>query len=142
MKIVIVGVFPPFRGGISNFYQTFYEKLSYDHDVTAINFSLQYPSILFPGKSQYDNNLKSDIKIERTISSINPISWNKTAKRIIKLKPDIIIFKYWMPFFALSFGSIIRLVEKKIDIKSLVICDNIIPHESRFFDNKLTKYFF
>ena len=142
MKIVIVGVFPPFRGGISNFYQTLYEKLSYDHDVTAINFSLQYPSILFPGKSQYDNNLKSDIKIERTISSINPISWNKTAKRIIKLKPDIIIFKYWMPFFALSFGSIIRLVEKKIDIKSLVICDNIIPHESRFFDNKLTKYFF
>ena len=142
MKIVIVGVFPPFRGGISNFYQTLYEKLSYDHDVTAINFSLQYPSILFPGKSQYDNNLKSDIKIERTISSINPISWNKTAKRIIKLKPDIIIFKYWMPFFALSFGSIIRLVKKKIDIKSLVICDNIIPHESRFFDNKLTKYFF
>ena len=137
-----MGVFPPFRGGISNFYQTLYEKLSYDHDVTAINFSLQYPSILFPGKSQYDNNLKSDIKIERTISSINPISWYKTAKRIIKLKPDIIIFKYWMPFFALSFGSIIRLVEKKIEIKSLVICDNIIPHESRFFDNKLTKYFF
>ena len=142
MKIVIVGVFPPFRGGISNFYQTLYEKLSYDHDVTAINFSLQYPNIFFPGKSQYDNNLKSDIKIERTISSINPISWNKTAKRVIKLKPDIIIFKYWIPFLAPSFGSIIKIVKKKLSIKSLVICDNIIPHESRLFDKHLTKYFF
>jgi len=142
VKIVIVGTFPPFRGGISNFYQTLYEKLSYDHDVIAINFSLQYPSILFPGKSQFDNNQKSDLNIERIINSINPISWHKAAKRIIELKPDIVIFKYWMPFFAPSFGSIIRLIKKKINIKSLVICDNIIPHESRFFDNRLTKYFF
>ena len=95
MKIVIVGVFPPFRGGISNFYQTLYERLSYDHDVTAINFSLQYPNILFPGKSQYDNNLKSDINIERIINSLNPITWLKTAKKIIDIKPDIVIFKYW-----------------------------------------------
>ncbi|MEC8839281.1 MAG: glycosyl transferase, partial [Candidatus Neomarinimicrobiota bacterium] len=142
MKIVIVGTFPPFRGGISNFYQTLYENLSYGHDVTAINFSLQYPSMLFPGKSQFDNNQKSDLNIERIINSINPISWHKAAKRIIELKPDIVIFKYWMPFFAPSFGSIIRLIKKKINIKSLVICDNIIPHESRFFDNRLTKYFF
>ena len=108
MKIVIVGTFPPFRGGISNFYQTLYEKLSYEHDVTAINFSLQYPNILFPGKSQYDNNLKSDINIERTINSINPISWKKTANKIIELEPDLIIFKYWIPFLAPSFRSIIK----------------------------------
>jgi len=142
VKIVIVGTFPPYRGGISNFYQTLYEKLSHSHDVTAINFSLQYPNVLFPGKSQFDNNQKSDSNIERIINSINPISWNKAAKKIIELEPDIIIFKYWMPFFAPSFGSIIRFIKKKINIKSLVICDNIIPHESRFFDNKLTKYFF
>ena len=142
MKIVIVGTFPPYRGGISNFYQTLYEKLSHSHDVTAINFSLQYPNTLFPGKSQFDNNQKSDLNIERIINSINPYSWYKVAKKIIELKPDIIIYKYWMPFFAPSFGTIIRLIKKKINIRSLVICDNIIPHESRFFDNKLTKYFF
>lgn len=142
MKIVIVGTFPPFRGGISNFYQTLYEKLSYSHDVTAINFSLQYPSVLFPGKSQYDNNQKLDIKIDRTINSINPVSWIKTAKKIIEIEPDIVIFKYWIPFFAPSFGTIIKHVKKKINIKSLVICDNIIPHENRLFDNSLTKYFF
>ena len=142
MKIVIVGTFPPYRGGISNFYQTLYEKLSHSHDVIAINFSLQYPNILFPGKSQYDNNQKSDSNIERIINSINPVSWFKAAKKIIELKPDIIIFKYWMPLFAPSFGSIIRFIKKKNKIKSLVICDNIIPHENRFFDNILTKYFF
>ena len=142
MKIVIVGTFPPFRGGISNFYQTLYEKLSYEHDVTAINFSLQYPNILFPGKSQYDNNLKSDINIERTINSINPISWKKTANKIIELEPDLIIFKYWIPFLAPSFRSIIKRTNKKISVKSLVICDNIIPHENRPFDKFLTKSFF
>mgnify|MGYP001158616553 FL=1 len=142
MKIVVVGTFPPYRGGISNFYQTLFERLSQNHNVTAINFSLQYPSILFPGKSQYDNNLKSDFKIERIINSINPITWKKAATKIIDIKPDIVIFKYWMPFFAPSFGSIIRDVKKSTNIKSLVICDNIIPHESRFFDNILTKYFF
>ena len=115
MKIVIVGTFPPFRGGISNFYQTLYEKLSYSHDVTAINFSLQYPSVLFPGKSQYDNNQKLDIKIDRTINSINPVSWIKTAKKIIEIEPDIVIFKYWIPFFAPSFGTIIKHVKKKIN---------------------------
>ncbi len=142
MKIVIVGTFPPYRGGISNFYQTLYEKLSNSHDVTAINFSLQYPNMLFPGNSQFDNNQKSDSNIERIINSINPVSWYKAAKKIIELKPDLIIFKYWMPFFAPSFGSIMRFIKKNIKIRSLVICDNIIPHESRFFDNILTKYFF
>ena len=50
MKIVIVGVFPPFRGGIANFYETLAKRLSNNHEVVTINFTTQYPNILFPGK--------------------------------------------------------------------------------------------
>jgi glycosyltransferase involved in cell wall biosynthesis len=138
-----VGTFPPFRGGIANFYHTLAEKLFNTHNVLAINFTTQYPNILFPGKSQYDENVEqTTYPSERMLSTINPFTWDKTAKRIIEFKPDLIIFKYWMPFFALSFGTVLKKVKKKMNIQSLVICDNIIPHEGRTFDETLTKYFF
>lgn len=143
MKIILVGTFPPFRGGIANFYHTLAEKLSNAHNVSAINFTTQYPNILFPGKSQYEENVEqTNYTSERMLSTINPFTWAKTAERIIDLKPDIIIFKYWMPYFAPSFGFILKKVKKEIGVKSLVICDNIVPHEGRALDETLTKYFF
>ena len=143
MNIVLVGTFPPFRGGIANFYHTLADKLSNAHNVSAINFTTQYPKILFPGQSQYEENVEQTIyPSERILSTINPFTWDKTAKRIIELRPDMIIFKYWMPFFAPSFGTLLKKVKKKMDVQSIVICDNIIPHEGRTFDETLTKYFF
>ena len=143
MKIVIVGVFPPFRGGIANFYETLAERLSNNHEVIAINFTTQYPNILFPGKSQYiESESSTEFEADRILSSINPLTWQGTAKRIIEINPDLIIFKYWMPFFAPSFGTIIKKVKRNLNTKALVICDNIIPHEGRPLDKLLTKYFF
>jgi len=143
VNIVLVGTFPPFRGGISNFYHTLAENLTDNHSVAAINFSTQYPNLLFPGKSQYVEDIEQTrYPSERILSTINPFTWVKTAKRIIELNPDLIIFKYWMPFFAPSFGTVLKIIKKKIDVQSLVICDNIIPHENRTFDETLTKYFF
>ncbi|MFQ6678157.1 MAG: glycosyltransferase [Fidelibacterota bacterium] len=142
MNIVIVGTFPPFRGGIANFYHTMAEKLSVNHQVTALNFTTQYPNSLFPGKSQFsESQKKAKYSTVRLLSSTNPLSWKKTAKRIIELQPDLIIFKYWMPFFAPAFGSVLKKVKRKLQIKALVVCDNILPHESRLLDESLTKYF-
>ena len=143
MKIAIVGTFPPFRGGIANFYHTMAVRLSANHQVTGLNFTTQYPDILFPGKSQFSESpIIVQYDTERILSSINPLSWKKTANRITELQPELIIFKYWMPFFAPAFCSVLKKVKRKLDIKALVICDNIIPHESRFLDESLTKYFF
>ncbi|NOX48738.1 MAG: glycosyltransferase [Chlorobi bacterium] len=143
MKIVIVGTLPPFRGGIAHFNYTLAKYLSERHEVKGINFTTQYPNVLFPGKTQFEESTTdSEINQKRLLSSVNPLSWFKTASEIVNLNPDLIIFKYWMPFFAPAFGTVVKWVKRKTDVKILVICDNVIPHENRPFDNKLTRYFF
>ncbi len=76
------------------------------------------------------------------IDSINPLNWYSVGKKIQKDAPDLIIYKYWMPFFAPCFGLINQIAKNNKKTKSLVICDNVIPHEKRLGDISLTKYFF
>ena len=117
--------------------------LSKNHDVHIISFTRQYPSLLFPGKSQIDPGKPLfNVPTVSLIDSINPASWYRAAQYIVNQKPDVIIFRYWMPFFAPCFGSIIRLVKRKINVQVIFICDNIIPHEKRPGDVALTKYAF
>ncbi len=143
MKIVIVGTFPPFRGGIAHFYATLARELSGEHEVQAVNFTTQYPGPLFPGKTQYEaQEPASGFPNRRLLSSINPVTWIRTAIWIRKQQPDLIIFKYWMPFFGPAFGYLARRFKKESKTRIVVVCDNIIPHESRWFDLPATKYFF
>ncbi|MHC5865669.1 hypothetical protein ACYT6K_10785, partial [Streptococcus pyogenes] len=74
----------------------------------AFTFSRQYPSVLFPGKTQFvsKDDLNRNIPVIRILDSVNPFSWNKTAKEIIKYSPDVVLISYWMPFFAPAFGKI------------------------------------
>ncbi len=140
-KIIIVGPAYPFRGGPARFNENLcraFANAGYDAEI--VSFTLQYPSVLFPGTSQYEENLsKPNANIVNLINTINPFSWIKTAQYINKQNPDIIIFRYWLPFFAPAFGSIARLLKKSI--KVLALTDNILPHEKRIGDTILTKYF-
>jgi glycosyltransferase involved in cell wall biosynthesis len=143
MKIIIVGPAYPLRGAMAQLNVILGWCLSKHHDVQIVSFTRQYPSLLFPGKSQIDPG--KPLFIVPTVSlmdSINPMSWSRTARYIINQKPDVIIFRYWMPFFAPCFGSIARLVKRKIKSQVIFICDNIIPHEKRPGDVALTKYAF
>ncbi|MCX6298290.1 MAG: glycosyl transferase family 1, partial [Bacteroidetes bacterium] len=53
--IALIGTAWPFRGGgIASFNERLAnEFIAQGYDVTIYNFSLQYPSFLFPGKTQY-----------------------------------------------------------------------------------------
>lgn len=143
MKVVLIGPAYPLRGGIANFNealaQAFYKK---DIDTEIISFSLQYPSFLFPGKTQFsESKAPEHIKITSLINSVNPFNWFKVARKIKKLKPDYVIVQYWMPFMAPSLGTICRRVKRHSNIKVISITHNIIPHEKFPFSNLLTKYF-
>ena len=134
MKIGIITPFPPYRGGISKHSDNLYRALVKSSDVTIFNFKRQYPNILFPGKNQYLDNFNSyDSNMIRIIDSLNPISWRKTAKKIIEKKIDRLIFRYWNPFFIPCYIYIIRyLKKKKYNIKIYSICDNAMSHENFF----------
>lgn len=141
MKIAIASVFYPYRGGIAQFNANLINELKSDHQVEAFNFKRQYPSLLFPGKSQYVGEKESAVKVEskRVLDTINPLSYHKTAKEIEKFAPQLLLMRYWNPFFAPSLGYIGRKISKKSKVISIV--DNAIPHERHFIDTPLTRYF-
>ena len=142
MKIIIVGTTYPFRGGLAAFNERLArEYLKQGNDVEIYTFSLQYPSFLFPGKSQFSSEpVPADLKIKRTISSVNPLSWIKTGREIKKKSPDKIIFCYWMAFFAPCFGMIARYARNP-KTKMIAMIHNMIPHEPTLLDKLFPKYF-
>ena len=143
MKIVLVGPFPPFRGGISDLNAALADHLSKRHEIHAINFTTQYPKVLFPGKTQFKKgDSAQEVDSIRCLSSINPFSWRKTAYKIIDIDPDLVLFRFWLPFFAPAFSGVAKKIRKYSDATIMAICDNIIPHEERLLDTRLTKRFF
>ncbi len=143
MKIVIIGTAYPYRGGLAHYNAILYRHLSQRHSVRVFTFTRQYPKIFFPGKFQKEKN-DGGVRIptEQTIDSINPLSWWKIGRRIREMKPDCVVIKYWMPFFAPCFGTINRIVRSNGHTKVVFICDNIIPHERFPFGRVLTSYAF
>ena len=141
MRITLIGPFPPFRGGISDFNTALFNELDKTHDLQVINYSTQYPKFLFPGKTQYKNNVDKSNKSERVLSSTNPFTWSKTANKIIEFQPDIVVMPYWIPFFVPALRKIAILLKKKIDGKVVAICHNLTPHEKHSFNKYFTKIF-
>ncbi len=143
MKITILSTAYPLRGGIAHFIGLLYKELVKEHEVNVLTFKRQYPSILFPGKSQLESSdTVEKIPTEVMVDSINPFNWISVGLHLKKEKPDLIVYKYWMPFFAPCFGTITRIARRNGKTKSLVICDNVIPHERKPGDKVFTKYFF
>ena len=139
-KIIIIGPAYPYRGGNSLFVSHIYDALKEDFEVKIFNFKLLYPSILFPGKTQFDESatLIKKAPNERLVSSISPISWVQVANRIIKENPDLVVFDWWHPFFAFCHFTISELIKKRFRKKILFITENFISHEGNFIDQRLT----
>ena len=143
-KIIILGSAHPLRGGGI---ATFNERLARacmqeGHDVQIFSFSLQYPSFLFPGSSQFTTDpAPTDLIIHSCINSINPINWLKVGNRIRDIQPDLVIVRYWLPFMGPCLGTILRRIKKNNTTRVVCIADNIIPHEPKPGDSLFTKYF-
>lgn len=142
-KAIIVGPAFPLRGGIANFNEALCRAMNAEGiETKIISFSLQYPGFLFPGKTQYDTGKGPlDLKIDTRINSINPFNWLATATQIKNEKPDLVIFRYWLPFMGPCLGTIAGRIRKGTNIKVIAITDNVIPHEKRWGDRAFTNYF-
>lgn len=143
MKIIIVGPSHPYRGGIAAFTDRLANEFQVEGaDVELYTFTLQYPSILFPGKTQYsDAPAPEDIKIFRKINSINPFTWIKTAKEIKAKNPDIVVFAYWMSFFAPCYAQMAKIISKNKNTRCIGLVHNMMPHERSLLDRLLSPCF-
>ena len=142
MRVGVVGTTWPYRGGLAAYNERLARQFAAEgNEVNIFTFTLQYPDFLFPGKTQYSDAPKpEDLTISRTMNSINPFSWFKTARAIRKAGIDLIIIKFWIPLMAPCLGTIARLVRRK-GVRVISILDNVIPHEPHFWDRWLIRYF-
>lgn len=141
--VIIIGPGYPLRGGLATFDQRLArEFIREGYDCQIYSFSLQYPSFLFPGTTQYSTDPPPEgLTILSRINSINPFNWFNVGKELRKMKPDIIVVRYWLPLMGPALGTILRRVRKNKHTRILAITDNVIPHEKRPGDRPFTRYF-
>lgn len=142
-SVIIIGPAHPLRGGLATFNQRLAKEfIDQGHQCSIYSFSLQYPSFLFPGTTQYTQEpAPANLTIQTVINSVNPFNWIKIGNRIKKAKPDILIVRFWLPFMGPALGTILGRVKKNKHTKIVCIADNIIPHEKKPGDKIFTRYF-
>jgi glycosyltransferase involved in cell wall biosynthesis len=142
-KIIILGPAHPYRGGIAKGNELLANEFRKQGiDCKVITFTLQYPKILFPGKTQYTTDeLAYPIKIERKINSVNPFNWLSVGWAIRKEAPTLLIIRHWLPFMGPNMGTIARIAKGNKRTKVIAFFDNLIPHEKRIGDTLFNKYF-
>ena len=143
MKITILGPAHPYRGGLASIMQIMARTfMRHNHQVDIKTFTLQYPSLLFPGERQtVDSPRPEDLDITRCVNTMNPLNWWLVGRRIRKERPDFVLMKYWTPFMAPCFGSIARIARKNGHTKVLCQIDNVEPHEHHFVDHPFNRYY-
>ncbi|WP_205509800.1 glycosyltransferase [Longitalea arenae] len=142
-KIVIIGPGHPLRGGLATFNQRLCKQfIDEGHTCSIYSFSLQYPSFLFPGTTQYSTEpAPADLEIYSVINSVHPLNWLQVGNALKRIQPDIIVVRYWLPFMGPALGTILRRARKNRHTRIIAITDNIIPHEKRPGDVAFTRYF-
>ena len=142
LRITLVGPFWPYRGGIAHFLAAQARALrARGHEVRTVTFSRQYPDRLFPGASQLDDGPAPDgvPRAARLVDTLDPRSWRRAAREILGSRPDVVVFRHWMPFFAPAFGTMARILKRR-GVVVLCVVDNAIPHERRPGDLVLSRY--
>lgn len=141
MKIAIIGPAHPYRGGISDFNEALAIALEKEgHQLEILSFKKQYPSVLFPGKTQFrSHKAKHNLRIKNLVHAYNPLNWFRVNAKLKKSDFDLILVRYWTPFMAPALGSILRGIKEKTPVVAIV--DNLVPHEKKLTDTILTSYF-
>jgi glycosyltransferase involved in cell wall biosynthesis len=140
MRIALVGPLHPWRGGLAQYLGLLGEALMPHAEVRAVTFTRQYPSLLFPGTSQLDPNAdRPRFPTEALLDSIGPWSWRRTASHLERFAPGLVVLKWWMPFFGPAFASSVGPLRRR-GTRVVLVCDNLVAHEPRFFDDAFSAW--
>ncbi|MCB9419224.1 MAG: glycosyltransferase [Ardenticatenaceae bacterium] len=144
-RFCLIGPTYPYRGGIAHYTTLLAEHLREEHETLLISFSRQYPSWLFPGRSDRDPSerpLRTDA--EYLLDPLNPLTWRHTLHRIHDWQPDVVVIPWWHPFWTPAWLWLGRKIKRlKSRPRLLFICHNVLPHElsllSRVFLPQITR---
>lgn len=114
-RIVILGPAHPFRGGIAHFSNRMAKALRAHADVKLVTFTRQYPNLLFPGQTQFEDSPWTDGEAPlRLLDSVNPLSWAKTGREIARMRPSAVILVHWLPFFVPAYLGVMRAMHAEL----------------------------
>ncbi|MDG1943050.1 MAG: glycosyltransferase [Halioglobus sp.] len=142
MKIALVGPSLTFKGGIAQYTSMLYRSLSEEHQVFFVSFKRQYPDWLYPGRGDRDlthNEPKEDVG-HQIIDSLNPLTWQKAVSEICRFNPDMVIFPWWVMYWAPSFICMIHAIKWRLKSSQIIfLCHNVVSHESSSLSRFLTR---
>ncbi len=130
-RYCLLGPTFPYRGGIAHYTTLLAQHLREENEVLLLSFSRQYPSWLFPGKSDKDPSerpLQTEALYE--LDPLNPLTWRRTLQQIRSWQPDVVIIPWWHPYFAPVWAGLGWGIQRlKPRPQLLFICHNVVPHE-------------
>lgn len=143
MKIILLGTAYPYRGGLATFNERLARQFAEEgHEVEVWTFTLQYPSFLFPGRTQYSSEATpAGLTIRRVLNSCNLFNWLRVGRALRDAAPNLLICCYWMAFFAPAYGLISRMVRRNGKTKAIALVHNMMPHEPSILDKLFASYF-
>lgn len=140
MRIALVGPAYPLRGGIAQYLALLFRALQERHEVRFYSFHRQYPGLLFPGRTQREQDQPAlRVPSEPVLDSMNPLSWWAAGRAVARFAPQAVVFKWWTPFFAPSYHEVARAA-RRTGARVIYVCDNVTPHEHRGVDGLLTRW--
>lgn len=141
MKIAIVSVFPPYRGGIAQFNEAMAEAFTLEgYECIGFSFYRQYPSLLFPGANQYEDGLQSQFVRTEAVDSINPVTWYRCACLVVKEQPDVVIIPFWTAFLAPALATVARRIKTLHPSCRIVgLFHNANSHDAKPWEKALTQ---
>ena len=138
MHIAVVGPVYPYRAGIAYCTTRLAEELGRSATVSIVSFSRQYPRRFYPGKSDIDESLRPRTpgNARFTLDIVNPLTWVRTALDLRRMKPDAVIFVWWIWVWALPYLVLLALLPK--GTRKIVQCHNVGDKEPARWKSMLT----
>lgn len=131
MRICVVGPTYPYRGGIAHYTTLLVRHLrEAGHWTRLYSYTRQYPSWLFPGKTDKDPSVTPlKVDCDYVLDPINPLTWWRLYRKVRADAPDLLILQWWVPYWTPSLTMISRWIKRHTSIPIVYICHNVIPHD-------------
>ncbi|MEC8400370.1 MAG: glycosyltransferase [Bacteroidota bacterium] len=142
MRLGIASTFPPYRGGIAQFNAAMARSLKdHGHEVHCMTWRRQYPSLLFPGTSQWEPGASiRDVDMPAPLDSLNPLSWKETGRQLAA-HSDVAILPFWHAALAPALTSVAREAKRQGIGRVLALMHNASSHDGRGWHLRLTERF-
>lgn len=140
MRVALIGPAYPYRGGIAHYTTLLAAQLDLHCSTRLYSFQRQYPTWLFPGRSQLDPSDQPLLPIETRnwLTPWWPLSWRRVAQDWARWRPDRMVLQWWVPFMAPMTAWLVRSAHRQ-GVRTILICHNVLPHERSRVDRSLAR---